>query len=128
MDQQIEELKSGIDRLRSSEQMAHVAALDSRLGRVVGVFKSLGWIAAAAIGAAVGFVFFQYGSGLADGVATVVIAIFVTFALWRAYRNIWFAARASDALVDELEQRARHAGFVWKLARSFRYAAQKEAD
>ena len=111
MAQDIDELKRRIARLqtelRESDPAKKLNAADRRFGRVIGVIKALGWAVCAVFAYLTGAMVLTISDGWLAFAATMATASLILYAVWRAYRSLFYAQRLSEFFVDELVDRVR---------------------
>ena len=105
MREQLHQFRAGVEKLKTSPQAEKLHKIDGRIGRMIGAAKAAGWIIGAAFLAAAGWAIVNISDGWTEYAATLVAAACVLYAVWRAYRGLFHAPRASEVVMDEIMDR-----------------------
>ena len=116
MRERIRELEAAIAALKASAEAERIAAYDSGVGRFIGAAKAALWVVAGGMAGGLGVLLARFSDGWLQSATVFVASSCVIYALWRVYRGLCFAPKASaiviSSLTDELVTAERAIGFV----------------
>jgi len=120
MKEHLEEAITRVEALKDHAALQQASRTDLLVGRIVGAIKALAWIVSAVFFYFVGDLLVAHSDGWTEYAAIMVSFAGVIYSIWRAYRGLFHARRASELIADEIIDRVKPAQRAMEFAQRFR--------